>query len=53
MSRPDNRNEITAPTATISSHGAWYGLSLPGCSSAMNALTNAAVSARVPIENPQ
>ena len=53
MSRPDNRNEITAPTTTTISHGSWYGWSLPGCSSAMNALTNAAVKARVPMAKPQ
>ena len=53
MSRPDNSSEITAPIATMMSQGTWYGLSLPGCSAAMNELTNAAVSASVPMEKPQ
>ena len=49
MSRPDSRNEITAAITTIASQGTWYGLSLPGCNFAMNALVNAAVNARVPM----
>src|SRR4051794_829245 len=53
ISRPANRIEMAAATTTITSHGTWYGLSLPGCNFAMNALVNAAVSASVPIANPQ